>query len=83
MVIIIVIYLIVIHVIVINVKDYIEINNKLPSKQDTIKDIKQLPEWLSTQQKNYKNKKDIMKDEIIINKYEKFKNDSKYQEYFL
>ncbi len=56
------------------VKSYIEINNKLPSQHNKNKDIKQLGWWISTQKKNYNNKKYIMKEENIRNKWEDFIN---------
>ncbi len=34
------------------VKMYIETNNKLPSKEDKNKDIKQIGQWISTQKKS-------------------------------
>jgi hypothetical protein len=45
---------------------------KNPSLNDKNKNIKQLGYWLSHQQHNYKNKKNIMKDETIRKKYEEF-----------
>jgi len=56
------------------VKSYIETNDKLPSQQDKNKEIKQLGWWISTQKKNYNNKKYIMKEENIRNKWEDFIN---------
>jgi len=43
-------------------EEYIIENNKKPSKIDKNKDIKVLGSWLSTQQKNYKNNENIMKN---------------------
>jgi superfamily II DNA or RNA helicase len=65
-----------------NVKKYIDINNKRPSKHDKDKDIKILGIWISHQQQNYKNKEHIMKNEEIYNKWTEFINDSKYIKYF-
>ena len=62
------------------IKKYIDENNKRPSSEDINKDIKQLGRWLQTQQKNYKNRKDIMKNEDIYNRWTIFI--SEYQEYF-
>ena len=62
------------------VKQYINDNSKRPSSKDKNKDIKKLGSWFSNQQNNYKNNKEIMKDEEIRNEYEKFLND--YSEYF-
>ena len=54
------------------VKMYIETNNKLPSKEDKNKDIKQIGQWISTQKKNYSKQEYIMKEENIRNKWEDF-----------
>jgi hypothetical protein len=51
------------------VKSYIETNDKLPSKEDKNKDIKQLGIWISNQKKNYSKKECIMKQENIRNKW--------------
>ena len=65
------------------VKNYIDKNNKLPSIHDQNNEIKSLGRWISTQhQKNYKNKKYIMKDENIYNLWTEFINDDKYKHYF-
>jgi cell shape-determining protein MreC len=53
---------------------YIEINYKLPSQHNKNKDIKQLGKWISHQKTNYSNKKYIMKEENIRNKWEDFIN---------
>jgi superfamily II DNA or RNA helicase len=63
------------------IKKYIDENNKRPSSEDINKDIKQLGNWLSTQQQNYKNRKEIMKNEEIYNRWTIFI--SEYQEYFI
>jgi superfamily II DNA or RNA helicase/cell shape-determining protein MreC len=55
-------------------KLYIETNDELPSQHNKNKDIKQLGWWISTQKKNYNNKKYIMKEENIRNKWEDFIN---------
>ena len=62
------------------VEDYIIANNKTPSQHDKNKDIKQLGQWLGTQQKNYKNNKQSMKNDTIRKEYESFIE--KYKEYF-
>jgi hypothetical protein len=54
------------------VKTYIKTNNKLPSQHDKIQDIKRLGLWISTQKKNYKKQKDIMKDDNIRKMWEEF-----------
>ncbi len=65
------------------VKKYIDENNKRPSLKN-YKDIeiKYLGQWISYQQKNYKNKKNIMKDEEIKKLWEDFINDIQYKKYF-
>ena len=57
-------------------------NNKRPSDSDKNSDIKQLGSWINTQQQNYKNKKQIMSNEEIYNKWTEFINDKKYISYF-
>ena len=47
------------------VKKYIDENDKRPSSKHKNKEIKQLGQWIGTQQTNYKNKKKIMSDEGI------------------
>jgi len=46
--------------------------NKLPSKHDKDPEVKKLGEWILTQNKNYKNKTQIMSNEIIYNKWKNF-----------
>jgi FMN-dependent NADH-azoreductase len=61
-------------------EEYLIKNRKRPSQIDKNKDIKVLGQFLSNQQTNYKNNKNIMKD-ININKlYKEFIE--KYKEYF-
>ena len=60
------------------VKKYIDENYKRPSKKS--KDTK-LGQWLSTQQQNYKQSKNIMKIPEIHKEYTDFLE--KYKEYFL
>jgi len=57
------------------VKLYIDTNKKRPS----LKDDKTLGMWLSTQLQNYKNKKEIMKNEKIYNEWTSFINEPKYK----
>ena len=52
--------------------EYIKKNNKLPSTEDKNKEIKSLGHWLSHQKQNYKNNKEIMKNEDIRKKWEEF-----------
>jgi hypothetical protein len=64
------------------VEQYININKKRPSSRDKNKKIYQLASWIGVQNKNYKNKKQIMSKEIIYNKWTEFLNDSKYKHLF-
>jgi len=66
-----------------NVINYIDINKKLPNSEDKEINTKQLGRWIGTQFQNYKNKKEIMQNEIIYNKWNKFINDDIYKLYFL
>ena len=63
------------------VKKYIDENKKKPSRHDKNKEIGCLGTWIQRQQQNYKNKKQMMENEEIYNKYTEFL--SKYQEYIL
>jgi len=65
-----------------DVKRYIDDNKKRPSTIDKNKYIKQIGSWINTQQQNYKNKKQIMSNESIYNKWSEFINNSMYKEYF-
>ena len=65
------------------VKKYIDDNNKKPSTHDKNNIVKQLGTWLSTQQKNYTKKENIMKESDIQNKWIKFITDNKYKQYFM
>jgi hypothetical protein len=56
----------------IQVKNYINENNKLPSTHDKNNEIKQLSSWLNTQRQNYKKEINIMKNKTIKNLYEEF-----------
>ena len=64
------------------VKDYIIVNEKRPSEINKDNEIKKLGKWISHQVTNYKTKKEIMKNEIIYNKWTDFINDDKYKQYF-
>ena len=64
------------------IKKYIDENNKRPSTSDNNIEIKAYGYWISDQNKHYKNKKYIMSNEEIYNKYTKFNNDDKYKKYF-
>ena len=63
------------------VSKYIDENDKRPSQSDKNNDIKQLGQWLSTQQKIYKKKAEIMKQFEIRQQWEDFIK--KYNKYFL
>jgi superfamily II DNA/RNA helicase len=60
---------------------YINENHKLPSSSSKNKEIKSLASWLSSQKKNYKIRKEIMKNDIIYNKFTEFIE--KYKDYLL
>lgn len=62
---------------------HIKNNNKLPSRYDNNIKVKQLGTWFKHQQQNYRKKKDIMKNELIFNKWTQFINDKKYKQYFM
>ena len=62
------------------VKQYIDKNGKRPSSTDKNKDIQHLGQWIVKQQKNFKKKENIMKDDKIYNEWNKFINE--YEEYF-
>lgn len=63
------------------VKEYIHENNKVPSQNDKDIKIERLGEWLSNQSTNYKNKKNILKNDEPRLVYEQFKDE--YSEYFI
>ena len=65
------------------IKKYINENNKLPSTKDKNNEIKSLSNWVSDQNRHYKNKKFIMSNEEIYNKWTEFINDNKYKKYFI
>jgi len=67
----------------VKVKKYIDENNKRPSSVSKNKEIKTLGTWINTQQRNYKNNKEIMKDSTIYDEWTNFINSDKYNEYFL
>jgi hypothetical protein len=52
-----------------------------PSSESKNNEIKKLGSWLYTQNKNYKNNKEIMKDKNIREMYENFIKE--YKEYFI
>ena len=64
------------------VKKYINENNKRPSSDSKIYNIKQLGSWILTQQKNYSRYQYIMTNKNIRQKWKDFINDIKYVKYF-
>ena len=60
-------------------KAFIDDKNELPTRKSN----KILSEWGITQKKNYKKRKDIMKNLKIYNTWSEFINDEKYNKYFL
>jgi superfamily II DNA/RNA helicase len=69
----------------IQVKEYIDKNNKRPSKcieYSTENNYKKLGAWITTQMYSYELKKDIMKNKKIYNKWSEFINSDKYKIYF-
>ena len=63
-------------------KNYIDINNKLPSRNDKNKETKSFGEWIHTQKYNFNKNECNMKDENIYNKWTEFINSNKYKIYF-
>jgi len=63
-------------------KNYIDTNNKKPSRNDNCPKIKKLGSWLNTQNQNYLKNKNCMKDINIKNAWESFIKNSKYAVYF-
>ena len=64
------------------VKIYIDINNKLPPRNDKNKETKSFGEWIHTQILNFNKNECNMKDENIYNKWTEFINSNKYKIYF-
>jgi superfamily II DNA or RNA helicase len=64
------------------VKEYINVNKKRPSSKDKNQDIKKLGMWIVKQKKNYNNKKFIMSDNKIYDKWKEFITDPQYSIYF-
>lgn len=63
-------------------KTYINIHKNRPSSRDKEVNIKYMGNWLINQSKNYKKTNEIMKDELIRQKWEEFITDEKYKQYF-
>ena len=57
-------------------KKFIDKNSKRPSEKE-----KQLYSWISRQLQNYKDRKQIMKEQEIYDKWLEFINDGKYSYY--
>jgi hypothetical protein len=66
-----------------DVKTYIDKYNKKPVKVNNPQKNSVLGNWISEQQVNYKNKTNIMKNEIFVNKWKEFITDDKYKKYFI
>ena len=64
------------------VKDYINKNNKRPSKNDCNEKIKVYGRWLSQQVTNYNKNKNLLKIDLINKKWKEFMFDQKYKYYF-
>jgi superfamily II DNA or RNA helicase len=64
------------------IKNYMDSNNKRPSVTDKDKNIKQLGQWISDQQKFYSKKQKIMKKQTTYYEWNKFINSDKYKKYF-
>ena len=62
------------------VKEFIDENNKRPSTKNI--NEKQLEKWISHQISNYKQKKQIMKEDEIQKEWLEFINDDKYKQFF-
>jgi len=56
--------------------------NKRPSYADKDKHIRALGKWITRQSDIFNKKEDIMKNEIIYNKWYEFINNEKYELYF-
>lgn len=64
-------------------KDYIDKNNKKPSVKNKNKNIQYLGSWISSQQRKYLARKQIMIDEIIYKTWNEFVNNVKYKKFFV
>jgi superfamily II DNA or RNA helicase len=65
-----------------DLKNYINLFKKRPSKRDNDLEIKKLGKWLSHQVTNYNNQSRNMKNKEIRGKWEEFINDPLYNRYF-
>jgi len=66
-----------------NLKKYIDENNKRPSHNDKIEEIKTLGNWMTCQNTRYENEEKVMKNSEIYNKWTEFITSEKYKKYFL
>ena len=66
----------------IDLQIFLDINKKRPSKHTKNDHEKYLGTWICNQLKNYKNKKEAMKNEDIYNQWKALINDEKYKPYF-
>jgi superfamily II DNA or RNA helicase len=66
-----------------NLKKFMDENNKRPSNTSENADEKRLGNWISIQQKNYKSKKQGMKEESRMQQWKDFIEDEKYKQYML
>ena len=65
-----------------NVINYININKKRPSSENSNEKIRYLGEWILTQQKNMKKKTQIMQNKYIYDKWIQFIENENYKKYF-
>jgi superfamily II DNA or RNA helicase len=66
-----------------NLKEYININNKLPIQFDKNRKRPFLHTWFHHQKQNFETKSQIMKIDKIYNLWREFMTDDKYKKYFL
>jgi hypothetical protein len=64
------------------IKQYIDENNKKPSRKDKNKEIKFMGLWICNQWMRYKTKTKIMSRQEIYDRWTAFTNDNKYKMYF-
>jgi superfamily II DNA or RNA helicase len=65
------------------VKQYIDENQKRPSRTDNNNESESLGTWIHNQQQKYKNKTEIMKNQEIYDQWTVFINSDKYKKYFV
>jgi superfamily II DNA or RNA helicase len=64
-------------------KEYIQINNKIPSQRDDCLEIKKLGCWVCTQKRNYIKREQIMVNDNIFKAWSDFINHIDYSKYFI